>query len=131
MPRILKHPFLHICAVALCALAINGMIYFLVREQLDPVASLTLTDDYRYFIEVRPFWELIAAQGTYIAGFLAIPFLMLRLRPAVWLFALSAIAAVVTLPPTFILGPAIIGGIMLFAAISAILFTWFSVKYVK
>jgi hypothetical protein len=128
MLSILKHPIVATCGVALCALGLNSMIYFLVQEQMDPVASQTLTDDYRHFIEVRPIWEFIAVHLTYIAGFLAIPFLLLRRKPSVWLFGISAAAAGLTLLPTFILGPFVIGIIMLIAALGAVLFTWFAVR---
>lgn len=131
MLSILRHPIVQICGVALAALAVNSMIYFLVREQMDPVAALTLTDDYRHFIAIRPIWELIAAHVTYGAGILAIPFLLLRRKPAVWLFGISAIAAGITLAPTFILGPFAIGIIMLIAALAAALFTWFSARAVS
>jgi len=128
MLTVLRHPIVLIGSVALVALAVNSMIYFLVREQMDPVAALTLTDDYRHFIEVRPIWELIAANVTYVAGFLAIPFLVFRRKPAVWLFGISAVAAGLTLPPTFILGPAVIGAIMLVATLFAVFFVWFARK---
>lgn len=128
MLAVLRHPIVLIGSVALVALAVNSMIYFLVREQMDPVAALTLTDDYRQFIEVRPIWELIAANVTYVAGFLAIPFLVFRRKPAVWLFGISAVAAGLTLPPTFILGPAVIGAIMLVATLFAVFFVWFARK---
>ena len=128
MLAVLRHPIVLIGSVALVALAVNSMIYFLVREQMDPVAALTLTDDYRHFIEVRPIWELIAANVTYVAGFLAIPFLVFRRKPAVWLFGISAVAAGLTLPPTFILGPAVIGAIMLVATLFAVFFVWFARK---
>lgn len=131
MLAILKKPIVRLGAVALCALAINGMIYFLVQEQMDPVAAMTLTDDYRHFIDVRPTWELIAANVTYIAGLLAIPFLLLRRKPAVWLFGLSAFAAAVTVLPTFILGPFVIGAIMLVDAVLNALFTWFSIRALR
>ena len=128
MLTVLRHPIVLIGSVALVALAVNSMIYFLVREQMDPVAALTLTDDYRHFIEVRPIWELIAANVTYVAGFLAIPFLVFRRKPAVWLFGISAVAAGLTLPPTFILGPVVIGAIMLVATLFAVFFVWFARK---
>lgn len=125
---ILRHPNVLLCGVTLAALIFNSMVYFLVREQMDPVAALTLTDEYRHFIEIRPVWELIAANLTYVTGILAVPFLLLRRKPAVWLFAISAVAAGATLGPTFILGPFAIGVIMLIATLAAALFTWFSIK---
>lgn len=131
MLTVLRHPIVLIGSVALVALAVNSMIYFLVREQMDPVAALTLTDDYRHFIEVRPIWELIAANVTYAAGLSAIPFLVLRRKPAVWLFGISAVAAGLTLPPTFILGPFVIGAIMLVATLFAVFFVWFARKMLR
>lgn len=131
MLAISRKPILLICGVALAVLAVNSIVYFLVREQMDPVAALTLTDEYQHFIAVRPIWELIAANLTYVTGILAIPFLLLRRKPAVWLFVISTIAAGITLAPTFILGPFVIGVIMLIATLCAAFFTWFSIKALK
>lgn len=131
MLSILRHPTVQVCGVALAALAFNSMVYFLIREQMDPVAALTLTDEYRHFIDIRPIWELIAAHLTYVTGILAVPFLLLRRKPAVWLFAISTVAAGVTLAPTFFLGPFVIGVIMLIVTLAAALFTWFSSKIIK
>lgn len=131
MQSTLRDPNVHLYGVALVALALNAMVYFLVREQMDPVAALTLTDDYRHFIEIRPIWELIAANLTYVAGILAVPFLVLRRKPAVWLFAISTVAAAITLGPTFLLGPLVIGVIMLVVTLAAALFTWFSIRAVR
>lgn len=128
MLSILRHPNVLLCGVALAALIFNSMVHFLIREQMDPVAALTLTDEYRHFIEIRPTWELIAAHLTYVTGILAVPFLLLRRKSAVWLFAISAVAAGITLAPTFILGSFAIGVIMLIATLAAALFTWFSIK---
>ncbi|WP_170162649.1 hypothetical protein [Pacificibacter maritimus] len=95
---ILRHPTVLICGVALTALAFNSMVYFLVREQMDPVAAMNLTDEYRHFIEIRPIWELFAANLTYVTGFLAVPFLLLRRKPAVWLFAVILVHGHLRLP---------------------------------
>lgn len=126
MFAILKKPAVTLGLVAVVALIWNGMVYALIREQLDPVAAQTLTDDYRHFIDIRPIWELTAAHITYIAGLIGAVLLVVQRKEAAWAFALSTVAAAITVISTFVLGPAIIGTIMLVVTIVAGLFTWFA-----
>ena len=126
MFAILKKPAVTLGLVAVVALIWNGMVYALIREQLDPVAAQTLTDDYRHFIDIRLIWELTAAHITYIAGLIGAVLLVVQRKEAAWAFALSTVAAAITVIPTFVLGPAIIGTIMLVVTIVAGLFTWFA-----
>jgi hypothetical protein len=121
-----KTPLAKRIIVASLALLWNAMTYFLIMEQMDPVASQTLTDDYRTFIATRYTWELAAANLTYITGFVGIALLLLRRKEAVWAFGLSALTAAVTVIPTMIVAPLVIGLWMLAAALFAGLFARFA-----
>jgi len=122
----LKKPLVRRWTVALLALSWNAMTYFLIMEQMDPIAAQTLTEEYQHFIEIRPVWELAAANLTYLAGFLGIVILLVGRKEAAWAFGFSAIAAAITVIPTFVLGPVIIGFWMLMATVFAALFAWFA-----
>ena len=128
MRSIFQNPTARRLGIALAALVWNGMVFALIKEQMDPVAAQTLTDDYRDFIDIRPIWELAAANLTYVAGLLGALLMAANRRSAVWAFGLSTLAAAITVIPTFVLGPAIIGAIMVVVTLVAALFTWLARK---